>query len=47
MPLSPKMSVGDIIHELKTKGKRKRSRKQMIAIALRVRGESRQNGSKK
>jgi len=34
MPLSSKMSVGQIIHELKTKGKRKRSRKQNIAIAL-------------
>lgn len=36
MPLSSKMSVRKIIHELKTKGKRKRSRKQMIAIALDV-----------
>ena len=37
MPLSSKMSVGEIIHELKTKGTRKRSRKQQIAIALSVR----------
>ena len=36
MPLSKKMSVGKIIHELKTKGTRKRSRKQMLAIALSV-----------
>lgn len=36
MPLKPNMSVGGIIHELKTKGKHKRSRKQMLAIALSV-----------
>lgn len=34
MPLPKTTDVGKIIHELKTKGKRKRSRKQMIAIAL-------------
>lgn len=41
MPLNSKMSVGSMIHELKTKGKKKRSRKQMLAIALSVkrRGE--------
>ena len=36
MPLNSKMSVGSIVHELKTKGTRKRSRKQMLAIALSV-----------
>lgn len=36
MPLSSKMSVGQIVHELKTKGTRKRSRKQVLAIALSV-----------
>lgn len=36
MPLSKHMSVGAMMHELKTKGKRKRSRKQRLAIALDV-----------
>ena len=36
MPLRSNMSVGAIMHELKTKGTRKRSRKQMLAIALSV-----------
>lgn len=40
MPLSPSMSVGQIIHELKTKGTRKRSRRQMVAIALAVKRKS-------
>ncbi|MEB3215557.1 MAG: hypothetical protein VKN72_04740 [Nostocales cyanobacterium 94392] len=40
MPLSPKMSVGSIIHELKHKGKKKRSRKQMVAIAMSIKGKS-------
>ena len=34
MPLSPKMSVGGMMHELKHKGKKKRSHKVMVAIAM-------------
>jgi hypothetical protein len=36
MPLSKHMSVDQMMHELKTKGSRKRSRKQRLAIALSV-----------
>ena len=34
MPLPKTRDVGKLLHELKTKGTRKRSRKQMLAIAL-------------
>ena len=33
-PLPKTRDVGKIIHELKTKGTRKRSKKQIVAIAL-------------
>ena len=36
MPLSKHMSVGEMMHEMDTKGKKKRSRKQKLAIALEV-----------
>jgi hypothetical protein len=40
MPLPKTKDVGKIMHELKHKGKKKRSRKQMIAIALHQAGKS-------
>ena len=36
MPFSKHMSVGQMMHEMKEKGSRKRSRKQKLAIALSV-----------
>lgn len=43
MPLPKTTNVGKIMHELKTKGTKKRSRKQMIAIAL---SQARKSGAK-